>query len=166
MKKSSITLDDYIKAMKKGNREAEMELLGPGFHSNTKKFIRVRKFIQEKKNTMEDWWITNKDTYQTTINDINEMYDKIHKQVSISIKYFVDSKDHKFDSDCPIIRGSDEDPKKVIEILEIFGGINSLSHDGSGSDWAFGISEGIIIIKNLSRLSFEEEKRLLTIRDF
>ena len=34
--KSSITLDDYIKAVKKGNREAEMELLGPGFHSNTK----------------------------------------------------------------------------------------------------------------------------------
>ena len=28
-----ITLDDYIKAVKKGNREAEMELLGPGFHS-------------------------------------------------------------------------------------------------------------------------------------
>lgn len=30
---TSITLDDYIKAVKKGNREAEMELLGPGFHS-------------------------------------------------------------------------------------------------------------------------------------
>lgn len=34
--KNKITLDDYIKAVKKGNREAEMELLGPGFHSNTK----------------------------------------------------------------------------------------------------------------------------------
>ena len=32
-KKSSITLEDYIKANRKGNREAEMELLGPGFHS-------------------------------------------------------------------------------------------------------------------------------------
>ena len=32
-RKTSITLDDYIKSMKKGNREAERELLGPGFHS-------------------------------------------------------------------------------------------------------------------------------------
>ena len=112
----------------------------------------------------EDWWITNKYNYQKTVSDINEMYDRIHKQFSISMKYFSDS--HIFDSDCPIIRGSDVNPKRVIEILEIFGGINSLDHDGSGSDWAFGISEGIIIIKNLSRLSFEEEKRLLTIRDF
>ena len=35
-KKNKITLDDYIKAVKKGDREAEMKLLGPGFHSNTK----------------------------------------------------------------------------------------------------------------------------------
>ena len=42
---------------------------------------------------MEDWWITSKDMYQTTIDDINEMYNKIHKQVSIGIKYFVDSKE-------------------------------------------------------------------------
>ena len=28
-----ITLDDYIKAAKKGSREAEQELLGPGFHA-------------------------------------------------------------------------------------------------------------------------------------
>lgn len=35
-KKSSITLEDYIKANRKGNREAEMELLGPGFHSKNK----------------------------------------------------------------------------------------------------------------------------------
>lgn len=32
-KKNQITLDDYIKAVKKGNREAEQELLGPGFHA-------------------------------------------------------------------------------------------------------------------------------------
>ena len=114
---------------------------------------------------MEDWWMMpNKDIYQKTVSDIDEIYNKIHKQVSISLKYFSDS--HVFDSDCPIIRGSDVNPKRVIEILEIFGGTNSLDHDGSGSDWAFGISEGIIIIKNLSRLSFDEEKRLLTIKDF
>lgn len=35
-KKSSITLEDYIKANRKGNREAEMELLGPGFHSKNR----------------------------------------------------------------------------------------------------------------------------------
>lgn len=29
----SITMEDYIKAAKRGNREAEQELLGPGFHS-------------------------------------------------------------------------------------------------------------------------------------
>lgn len=31
--RKKITLDDYIKAAKKGSREAEQELLGPGFHS-------------------------------------------------------------------------------------------------------------------------------------
>jgi hypothetical protein len=35
-KGSSITLEDYIKANRKGNREAEMELLGPGFHSKNR----------------------------------------------------------------------------------------------------------------------------------
>ena len=45
--KSSITLDDYIKAVKKGNREAEMELLGPGFHSNTK-IHRSKKLYSRK----------------------------------------------------------------------------------------------------------------------
>ncbi len=29
----SITLDDYIKASRIGNREAEKEIIGPGFHS-------------------------------------------------------------------------------------------------------------------------------------
>jgi len=32
-KKKGFTLDDYIKAAKKGSREAEQELLGPGFHA-------------------------------------------------------------------------------------------------------------------------------------
>lgn len=31
--KRNFTLDDYIKASRIGNREAEMELKGPGFHS-------------------------------------------------------------------------------------------------------------------------------------
>ena len=31
--KPTITLDDYIKASRIGNREAEMEIKGPGFHA-------------------------------------------------------------------------------------------------------------------------------------
>lgn len=30
----SISIEDYVKAVKKGNRLAEQELLGPGFHSS------------------------------------------------------------------------------------------------------------------------------------
>ena len=45
--KNKRTLDDYIKAVKKGNREAEMELLGPGFHSNTK-IHRSKKLYSRK----------------------------------------------------------------------------------------------------------------------
>ena len=29
-----ISMEDYVKAARKGNREAEQELLGPGFHSS------------------------------------------------------------------------------------------------------------------------------------
>ncbi|WP_291527811.1 hypothetical protein [Bacteroides sp. UBA939] len=32
-KNKGFTLNDYLKAAKKGSREAEMELLGPGFHA-------------------------------------------------------------------------------------------------------------------------------------
>jgi hypothetical protein len=34
MRKKAITNLDAIKAMRRGGREAEMELLGPGFHSH------------------------------------------------------------------------------------------------------------------------------------
>lgn len=33
-KVKSISIEDFIKAVKKGNRLAEQELLGPGFHSS------------------------------------------------------------------------------------------------------------------------------------
>ena len=52
--KSSITLDDYIKAMKKGNREAEMELLGPGFHSNTKIHKSKKIYTRKQKHKKDD----------------------------------------------------------------------------------------------------------------
>lgn len=32
-KRQGITLNDYMKAANRGSREAEQELLGPGFHS-------------------------------------------------------------------------------------------------------------------------------------
>ena len=34
-KKPSKTLDDVVKAARRGSREAEHELLGPGFHSHS-----------------------------------------------------------------------------------------------------------------------------------
>lgn len=36
MKKQKRIFEDYIKAIKKGNREAEHELFGPGFHAINK----------------------------------------------------------------------------------------------------------------------------------
>ncbi len=35
-KKKSRTLDDYLRASRRGSREAEQELLGPGFHSHNR----------------------------------------------------------------------------------------------------------------------------------
>lgn len=35
-KKTNKTLDDYIKASRKGSREAEQESTGPGFHATTR----------------------------------------------------------------------------------------------------------------------------------
>lgn len=48
--KQSFSLDDYVKAMRKGSREAEQELLGPGFHTihhvhaSAKTYNRKRKY--------------------------------------------------------------------------------------------------------------------------
>jgi|GEM_PF-1409246 len=51
--KKSISIKDYIKAIKKGNRAAEQELCGPGFHSSDRihqsKKVYTRK--QKHKNT-------------------------------------------------------------------------------------------------------------------
>ena len=32
-KNKTSTIDDYLKTSKRGNRQAEQEMLGPGFHS-------------------------------------------------------------------------------------------------------------------------------------
>ena len=47
--KTTITLDDYIKAIKKGNREAEMELLGPGFHSKDRDHDSKKIYTRKQK---------------------------------------------------------------------------------------------------------------------
>ncbi len=48
-KGSSITLEDYIKANRKGNREAEMDLLGPGFHSKNKIHKSKKNYTRKEK---------------------------------------------------------------------------------------------------------------------
>lgn len=40
---------DVIKAMRRGGREAEMELLGPGFHSYTKIHKSDKVYTRKKK---------------------------------------------------------------------------------------------------------------------
>lgn len=49
MKKKTITNLDAIKAMRRGGREAEMELLGPGFHSRTKIHKSDKVYTRKKK---------------------------------------------------------------------------------------------------------------------
>ena len=46
--KFSITQADTIKAIRKGNREAEFELFGPGFHSKNKVQKSKRKYDRKQ----------------------------------------------------------------------------------------------------------------------
>ena len=46
-KKQVANLDDVIKAMRRGNREGEQEVLGPGFHS-TNRVHRSKKTYTRK----------------------------------------------------------------------------------------------------------------------
>lgn len=45
---------DAIKAMRRGSREAEMELLGPGFHSHNR-VLRSEKIYTRKKKHKGGW---------------------------------------------------------------------------------------------------------------
>lgn len=47
--KQSFSLDDYVKAMKKGSREAEQELLGPGFHATHRVHASVKTYNRKLK---------------------------------------------------------------------------------------------------------------------
>lgn len=47
--KQSFSLDDYVKAMRKGSREAEQELLGPGFHTPHRVHASVKIYNRKQK---------------------------------------------------------------------------------------------------------------------
>ena len=46
-------VNDVVKAMRKGSRDEEMSILGPGFHSKTK--VQVSKKIYNRKNFKKDF---------------------------------------------------------------------------------------------------------------
>ena len=48
-KKNAAPLDDVIKAMRRGNREGEQELLGPGFHSVRKVHVSKKTYTRKSK---------------------------------------------------------------------------------------------------------------------
>ena len=48
-RKRQITLSDYIRASRKGNREAEQELLGPGFHSHNRVHASKKVYTRKQK---------------------------------------------------------------------------------------------------------------------
>jgi len=47
--KESLTMEDYLKAVKRGNREAEQELLGPGFHSKDRAHKSKKIYTRKQK---------------------------------------------------------------------------------------------------------------------
>ena len=49
MKKKTITNLDAIKAMRRGGREAEQELFGPGFHSHNRVHKSAKIYKRKKK---------------------------------------------------------------------------------------------------------------------
>lgn len=48
-KKRHISLDDYLRASRRGNREAEQLMLGPGFHSHNR-IHKSKKVYSRKRN--------------------------------------------------------------------------------------------------------------------
>ena len=45
---------DAVKAMRRGNREAELELLGPGFHSHNKIHRSEKLYTRKSKHKRDD----------------------------------------------------------------------------------------------------------------
>lgn len=52
--RKSISIEDYIKAAKKGNRMAEQELLGPGFHSSDRVHQSKKLYSYKQKHRGEE----------------------------------------------------------------------------------------------------------------
>lgn len=48
-KKEKSRLDDVIKAMRRGNREGEQEVLGPGFHSTNRVHRSKKTYTRKQK---------------------------------------------------------------------------------------------------------------------
>ena len=53
-KKKKTTLDDVIKAMRRGSREAEKDLRGPGFHSTHSVHVSKKTYTRKTKHK-QDW---------------------------------------------------------------------------------------------------------------
>ena len=53
MKRKKATNLDVIKAMRQGGREAEMELLGPGFHSFNRLHKSKKTYTRKQKHKQE-----------------------------------------------------------------------------------------------------------------
>jgi hypothetical protein len=49
-----ITVDDYIKAAKRGQREAEQEQRGPGFHSSDRAHRNRKTYCRKQKHRHRD----------------------------------------------------------------------------------------------------------------
>ena len=52
-KKTSSRLDDVIKAMRRGSREAEQDLLGPGFHATRKVHASKKTYTRKSKHKQD-----------------------------------------------------------------------------------------------------------------
>ena len=50
----AITVEDHIKAAKRGQREAEMEQLGPGFHSSDRTHRSRKTYTRKQKHRHRD----------------------------------------------------------------------------------------------------------------
>ena len=48
-RKKQVTLDDYIRASRRGNREAEQEMLGPGFHARSRVHVSKKLYTRKRK---------------------------------------------------------------------------------------------------------------------
>ena len=48
-KKQTSRLDDVIKAMRRGNREGQQEVLGPGFHATNRVYRSKKTYTRKQK---------------------------------------------------------------------------------------------------------------------